>query len=221
MISFSLFSSEFKINEEFEDLEGWQNLTFPKIEKQSEYTLVREGNLTLLKAESNQSASGLLFTQKFNVYEWQNLSWRWKIDSIIEEGDGRNKEGDDYAIRIYVLFEYDPENAGRWQRTRYNLAKLLYGEYPPDSGLNYVWANRKWASSSIPNAHSDKSIMVAKDTGTSHAGEWVEHTVNILEDYTLLFNKNPPQTASIAVMADTDNTGSRSTAYIDYIRLSP
>ena len=215
----ALGAQEFIIQEEFADLANWEELIFPKIDEHSTYSLMEEGERTILKAESQGSASGLIFRQTFDVYQWQELSWRWKIDGTIPGADGRRKDGDDYAIRIYVIFEYDPETARGFRKTQYNLARLLYGEYPPDSGLNYVWANVPWDAEAIPSAYSDRSMMIAKDVGEGRKGEWTEHRVNILEDYRKAFGADPPRTASLAIMADSDNTENQSTAYIDFIRL--
>lgn len=213
-------AQEYGMDEDFADLADWEELIFPKIDRHSRYALVKEGEESVLEARSDRSASGLLFRETFDVYRWNRLSWRWKIDGVVEGADGRTKKGDDYAVRLYVIFEYDPASARGFRKAQYNLAKALYGEYPPDSGISYVWANRDWGEKAIPNAYSDRSWMIAMDLGETHKGRWREHSVDILADYRKAFGTDPPRRASVAIMADTDNTGGRSRAYIDDIRLS-
>jgi len=125
--------------EDFATLARWEPLTFPKIKAHSTYTLVKEGGKTVLKAESRASASGLVCRQTFNSYEYPRLRWRWKVTNLTDRGDPREKEGDDYPIRIYVMFQYDPARATLGEKLSYNAAKLIYGKHPPHSTLNYVW----------------------------------------------------------------------------------
>ena len=44
-------------------------------------------------------------------------------------------------------------------------------------------------------------------------------SVNILEDYRKAFGVDPPATAGLAVMSDTDNAGGSAAAYIDFIEV--
>ncbi|MBI9102890.1 MAG: DUF3047 domain-containing protein [Spirochaetales bacterium] len=216
---FTISASEWFISEEFENLENWEPLLFPKIEEHSHYSISVLDGESILKAESDSSASGLIFKEEFDVYEWPLLDWRWRVDELIEGGDGRKKSGDDYAIRIYVVFEYNPAEASGFRKVQYNLARVFYGEFPPDSGLNYVWANRDWGEEYIANPFTDQALMVASDSGRADLGTWREHRINILEDYRELFGDSPPAKASIAIMSDSDNTGSTGYGYIDYIRI--
>jgi hypothetical protein len=68
--------------EEFDNLDQWESLTFPKIKAHSTYTLVKEGGKSILKAESRDSASAIICRRTFNVYENQRLHWRWKVEQL-------------------------------------------------------------------------------------------------------------------------------------------
>ena len=61
--------------------------------------------------------------------------------------------------------------------------------------------------------------MVILQQGDSNSGKWIEQEVNIVEDYHKAFREDPPVTASIAIMSDSDNTGESAVAYIDYIEI--
>ncbi|MDC7222631.1 MAG: DUF3047 domain-containing protein [Spirochaetales bacterium] len=219
LLSFLSPAALFSWEEDFAHLDNWEPLIFPKIENPSHYsTVVREGK-TLLEARSDGGASGLIFKEDFSVYETPVLTWRWKTDRLLEKGDGGTKEGDDYPIRVYVIFEYDPETADRFTRLQYGTAKLLYGAYPPDSALNYLWANRRWEEPYRKNAYTDRAMMIPADQGEAHLGSWRDHRVNLLEDYRKVFGQDPPARASLALMTDSDNTGESTLAWIDFITL--
>ncbi len=61
--------------------------------------------------------------------------------------------------------------------------------------------------------------MIIVQSGAEHIGKWLEQEVNVLEDYRKAFGKDPPETASIAIMNDSDNTGESSISFIDYIEV--
>ena len=61
--------------------------------------------------------------------------------------------------------------------------------------------------------------MVVLERGMGKVGQWVEESVDVREDYRLAFGKDPPATAGIAIMSDTDNAGGNATAYVDFIEV--
>ncbi len=181
------------LRDDFENLDNWKPLTFQKIEKHTRYT-IEAGNPHgfVLKAKSDASASGLVWKESFNVKESPILRWKWKVSNVYSKGNAKEKSGDDYPIRIYVMFEYNPETAGFWEAALYESVKLLYGEYPPYNSLNYIWANKDHKEDIIPNSFTNKAQMILLQKGTKHVGEWMIENVNILKDYQRAFGKTPP-----------------------------
>ena len=207
------------LKEDFQDLGQWRDFQFENITVHSDYTSQMLDSLTVLKATSDSSASGLLFNQKFNVYEYPVLRWRWRAENVYEKGNAREKSGDDYPIRIYVNFQYDPSKASLVMKAKYQAAKMIYGQFPPHSGLNYIWANRHHEDRIITNPFQSRAQMIILESGAEHAGEWRTEQVNILEDYEAAFGEAPPDTASLGIMNDSDNTGEQSVSYIDFIEI--
>ena len=211
------------LHETFDTIENWKPLTFPKIDRHSQYDIVEQGTNRVLKASSSASASGIVLTSAFDIVQNSVLQWRWNVDHVLEKGDASTKSGDDYPLRIYVMFAYDPATSdfGLTRRAQYALARKLYGEYPPHSAISYIWANKDHRDDIVPNAYSDRAMMIIKQSGATRTGTWISETVNIREDYQRAFGRSPPAMASIAIMADTDNTGEESVAYLDDLMLGP
>jgi hypothetical protein len=205
--------------EDFNDLDNWRPLTFPKIKKHSTYTIETDKDNSFLRAESNASASGLICRKEYDVFDYPKVRWRWRIENVYQKGNAEEKSGDDYPIRIYIIFKYDPGAATFGQRLKYGLAKTVYGEYPPHSSLNYIWASRKYRQRIKSNPYAEETKMIILEAGPEKAGQWVEEDVDIIEDYRKAFGTLPPKTASIAVMNDSDNTGEQSVSYVDYIEV--
>lgn len=207
------------LKEDFDNIDNWEPLHFRKIKEYSAYTVDSDDEGSYLKAESNGSASALVYKKRFNVYEFPYVRWRWKVENIYRKGNAKNKKGDDYPIRIYIIFKYDPRKAGFRMRMKYKTAKLFYGEYPPHSGLSYIWANKEHKERIITSKYTDKARMILLQKGLSNVGKWQEHEINIVADYKEAFGKNPPEIASIAIMNDSDNTKESSISYVDYVEV--
>jgi hypothetical protein len=205
--------------EDFNDLTNWKPLYFPKIEKHSSYGIHTDGNTSFLKAVSKDSASALMYKKLFNIYEYPFIKWCWKVENVYKNGDAKTKEGDDYPLRIYIMFKYDPKKAGFFEKLKYKTAKLVYGQYPPHSSLNYIWSNNKFTESIITSSYTKKSKMIPLQSGIMKVGTWQNEKVDIVKDYQRAFGTTPPAEASIAIMNDSDNTGESSVSYLDYIEV--
>lgn len=210
-----------ELREDFASLERWRPLFFDNIDAHSSYSIEHNASSSWLRGVADNSASALVSTEHFNPYEFPHLSWRWKVSNVYQKGDATSKSGDDYPLRVYVLFEYDPSTASGWQKVKYGLAKAVYGDYPPDSTLNYIWANQPHDARVLINAYTDRARMIPLRQGTRDVGKWVDESVHIIEDYREAFGESPPANATLAVMSDADNTGERAIGFIDYLRLSP
>lgn len=212
-------SADETINLRFNNLSEWDQLKFPKIKSHSRYSIVTDNGKNILQCESNASASGLILKKTFNIYKYSKLKWKWKISNIYNNADPRKKSGDDFPVRIYIIFKYNPEKATLYEKTKYNAAKLIYGEYPPHSSVNYVWSSRVISERLITSPYTDRVKLILLQKGPEKANTWITEEVNILEDYKRAFGENPPETASLAIMSDSDNTGESAKAFIEYIQV--
>lgn len=198
--------------------EGWETLALRKVPRRTEYSW--SASEKAVRAISVASASFLIRRMDHDLKRAPILRWRWKIDRPVPGGDESKKSGDDYAARVYVTFLYTPSRASAGMRLKYGLAKTLYGEYPPHAGINYIWANRLPRGESAPNAYTDRVRMIAVRSGAAEAGRWQAEERDVLADYRLLFGEDPPPATGVALMTDTDNTGSRAEAYFADVSLS-
>jgi hypothetical protein len=212
-------SDRILLHEDFDSLRRWEPLEFPKIPRTSSYSIERgESGGSHLRAESHDSASGMLLREEFDVSRYPTLRWRWRADNVYRKGDARKKEGDDYPLRLYVLFPYDPGEASFGEKLLFGAARLLHGQYPPHSALNYIWANKDYEEKFIANAYTERSVMIVK-RGPGETGSWYEEEADIREDYRKAFGEDPPARARLAIMNDSDDTGESSVAFIDFIEI--
>ena len=171
-------------------LSGWTEKSF---KGHTEYRLVADAGQKVLQAKSQDSASGLILETDYDPQQYPILSWRWKIDKTIAKGDSRTKAGDDYAARIYVVFPH-------WF-------------FPKTKTLNYIWANQLPKNASQLSVYTSNDMMIAVESGSDKAGEWLSVQRNLVEDYRRAFGEEPPSVGAIAIMTDTDNTGETAVAW--------
>jgi hypothetical protein len=180
-----------------EGLAGWESKSFKGT---TEYSIVREDGRTVVKAISHGSASGMIRKIRFQPSKHRYLRWSWKISHTVKGGDEKSKSGDDYAVRLYVVF------TGRyiWQT----------------KAINYIWANKLTKGGALPNAFSSNARMIAVESGNDKAGQWLTEERDLFADYRSQFGTDPPEAEAIAIMTDTDNTGGVAEAWYGDIILS-
>jgi hypothetical protein len=199
----------------------WRELTFPNIKAHTRYSIVADAEQgQVVRADATASASGLVRRVDADPRTWPVLRWRWKADRLVERGDVATKAGDDYPARVYVSFAYDPSRVSLLERAWYAVARFVYGEYPPQSGLNYIWDGKAPAGAIVANAYTGRVRMIVVESGPARLGRWLQYERNILDDYAKAFGGAAPAISGIAIMTDTDNTGESVTAWYGNVELA-
>jgi len=176
-----------------EGLKDWKSHNFVG---KTRYSIV--GN-NVIKAVSNGTASGIFYEKKIDLDKTPILSWKWKVTRAVSPDNEKNKAGDDFSARIYVL----------------KANKLLFWK---TITLNYVWAAKAATGSSWSSPYSNNSRMIVKTSGS--ANSWKSVKVNLKQDFKRYFGKNIRYIDAIAIMTDTDNTKGSAVAYYSALRLS-
>ena len=193
--------------------ENWKPLTFPKIKRHTAYTLVRDGEDIVVKAESEASSSGLTRQITIDPKEFPVVQWQWKVSNLLKKSDLKRKDGDDYPARLYITFAYDSSRVGLFEKAKYETARLLYGQYPPLGALNYIWDSHAAKDTIVPNPYTERAMMVVVESGAADLNRWVSEERNVYEDYKAAFGDEPSLISGVAIMTDTDNTGESATAF--------
>lgn len=173
------------------DLSGWEEQVF---KGHTRYRLTKVDGLSVLKAESHASASGMVRKIKIDLNKTPCMEWRWKIDGALAGLNEQTKGGDDYAARVYVVFS---GGLAFWD-TR---------------ALNYVWSGSRTVGTQWPNAFTSNSLNVAVQNGSTLAGKWISQRRNVLKDYRAMIGGKATTADAVALMTDTDNSQRQATAY--------
>lgn len=193
--------------------DGWQLLTFNGIERHTRYSLVEEAGTIVVKAVSDQSASGLVRAITLDPAEYPLIQWRWKVANVLQKGDVTTKAGDDYPARIYITFASPPGRAGYLQRLQQAAARLVQGRDVPYRAITYIWGSNSPVGTMVPNPYTDRVAMFVVQTGDGRSQQWVTQTRNVYDDYIKAFGEAPAAISGIAIMTDTDNTRESAVAW--------
>jgi len=196
----------------------WHHQPLPKVERQNRFDLVADDGRTVLRVRSDAAASTLAHELDVDPARTPMLAWRWKVSAPVVGSDFRHKAGDDYAARVYVLFDYPVARLALADRVKISLARTLYGAELPAAALAYVWGNAQQPGAIGPNPYTDRVRMIVVDSGAAQAGQWVEVRRDVAADFRAAFGETAPRIVGIAVSADTDNTGERVTTLFGDLR---
>jgi hypothetical protein len=191
---------------------GWLPISFGGDRGTTEYREAQRDGRDCLLGEAHATGSGLVKPLVVDPTAFPRLLWSWWVPGPVSGGDVHRKEGDDFAARIYVNFRFEPSKAGIFDRLKHRLAGDRFGGEAPGRSLVYVWGNVAPPETVVPNAYTDKAMVVVVRSGTEGTRRWWAEERNILEDFREAFGYAPPEITSLAIMTDADDTGSTASA---------
>lgn len=148
-----------------------------------------------IRLVSEDSSFGLHKTVEVDLKEFPILSWRWKVDRLPLTGDIREKDKNDQAAQLYVVFPN-------------SLIKLR------SPMIGYLWDSNAPAGT-IADGHSPITpikIIVLR-SGKQQLGKWIQERRNVAEDYVRLFGKDSlPKVGRVAIWINTQHTKSTAQA---------
>ena len=187
-------------------------LALPKA-KPNQFSLVEDLGATVLKVDSDDSAGTVALPFNVQPTDTPHLTWRWKINRVVESADTTKKSGDDYAARVYVFFDAPLETLSFTERTKIRLARLLAGGDVPTAALCYVWDNKTPVGVRHWSPYTNRVKILTLQSGNTHANEWIQEKHDVAADFRASFGTAAPRIIGVAVGNDTDQTGERVTTW--------
>lgn len=167
----------------------------------TEYHLIDDDSGKVLQASTNKSASILYREIEIDLLKTPWLNWSWKISSTYGDINEKNRKGDDYPARIYVV--------------------IKTGIFPWNTfALNYVWSSSSPEGDSWKNAYTGNARMLSVQSGEKQIGQWVSERRNILADIQKYIDKDLTSISGVAIMVDSDDTGKQTTSWFGDIYFS-
>lgn len=198
-------------------VDDWHEVRLPG-KAATRYVLVDKLGRRAVAAVADKSAS--MWRKRVAGLRPQQVAFSWWVDRLIDGADLSRAESADAPVRVAFGFGGDVSRLSARTRMMYELAHALTGEEPPYATLMYVWANEAPVDSLIHNPRLDRIRKIVLDSGSTRLGGWRDHRRSLVEDFQRAFGEAPGPLTSIALMTDTDNTGSSAEAWYGPVTLT-
>jgi hypothetical protein len=185
----------------------WKHLPLASFKNNTDYSMVVEDGVVVLRAMAHSSASFLATPVDFEPHDFPMLSWRWKVTQGIPAASTAEQSKEDAPVRVMVAFEGDVSKLPVKDRFAANAAKSISGQALPYATLMYVWGGKVALDSITPSSRSSRIKMLAVAVDDQGLGQWHTYSRNLVADFKRAFGEEPGKVNSIQVMSDTDNTG--------------
>jgi len=161
------------------------------------YSVKREENNQFLHADARAASIQVAYEKNWLLKEFPILRWKWRARIFPEGTDERKKSGNDNVAGVYVVL----------------------GGWPIPRALKYIWSDTLTPEFSFNSPHSTRTKILVQRSGRSPLNEWMVEERNVFEDYQKLFGDSDPNPAArgIALLTDSDNTGTRAMGDYDNI----
>ena len=170
-------------------------------DNKTNYIIGSNENGNYLKAEANNSASGLGKEIKINLNSTPIINITWKVEKNLDGIKEDTKKGHDFAGRVFVI-----------KKT---------GATPlSNRAVNYVFSSNNKVGNNWPSPYTKKSIDNVLSTTIEHMNEWVTVKANVKKDFKKFHDLDVNEIDGIAIMTDTDNSKMTAITYYQNIYFS-
>jgi len=194
---------------------GWTLVSLP-YGPRSDVRVVADEGANVLRIRSVHAFVSVAHKMSADAARAPELSWRWKVDRVVESARLERKDGEDFAARVYVSFDFPEDRLPFATRAKLAIARSFYG-FVPSAAICYVWDNRHAPGTSLWSPHFDYVRVIVLETGTAKAGKWVEERRDVEADFRAAFAgrwQGPtPRVNGLIAGNDTDQTGESATAW--------
>jgi hypothetical protein len=146
--------------------------------------------------KSVKDVQGISRRIQFDVSNFSNLQWRWKVREFPDGGREDMRKKNDCAAGIFIAFK---------------------GIYPFNHVIKYAWSATLPEGAMIPSPCGKNTMIFVVQSGPAHKNEWLVEKRDILADYRKAFGSSPPPAEGIALQTDSDNTETSASA--DYAEI--
>ena len=173
------------------------------------------------RAMSEASAS--LWRRRLDrtVTRTTSIEFSWWVPTTIPSADLSVADTADSPVRVVLAFDGDLSRLSMRNRLQFQMAEMLTGETPPYATLMYVWDNRAELETVLPGARSDRVRKIVVERGPANLRRWLTYRRALADDFERAFGEPPGRLIGIALLTDTDNTGTKAEACYGDVLVHP
>lgn len=159
-----------------------------KDEGKDVYTVREEGGRRYLAAASRGLGIQAAREREWDLNAYPVLAWSWRPREFPRGADERESATNDSVLAVYML--------------------VPYSRIRGPKAVKYIWSEKVPVGTHLTSNMGLTQVRVLR-SGTAARDQWTDERVNVLEDFKKLFKESEtPKPAGIAVLTDSDDTGS-------------
>lgn len=185
---------------------------------QTRYVMSERAGRPCVQATSERSASLLRRVVDLPADRVARIEFDWWIDHAPTSAPDQEPL-DDAAARLVLGFDGDEARLSVKDRLMFDLARTVTGESPPYASLIYVWDARLAPDELRVSERSDRLRKIAVAGSPQPPGVWLHLRRDLVTDFSRAYGEAPGRLVGLALMTDSDNTGSSAQACYGDIRL--
>lgn len=160
------------------------------------YQVTEENGNRFLRAHADKQGIQIGLSHVFQAKDFSTLRWRWRAEQLPPGGNERAKGTNNSAAAVYVIFD----------------SRMM------PRVIKYVWSTTVPTGTRMNSPAYWRGKVIVLQSGATKIGEWHEETVNFSRDYKEFFGTEPGEVQGIALLTDSDETGSIAQAdYDDFV----
>ncbi len=199
----------------------WNNAYSGKQRLLSNYTVRYDADGPYIHAASNSAGSWIeRDAGEIDIDRFPFLEWEWRVNRFPDVEWERNRDQDDFAIRLEMAYDY---KGGKWHILnilRKGLITALLRGNPPMTIVSYVWSVEVPVEESYISPESNRLTIIPIESGIHTAGRWMRERRDIRADLEhILPDEQNLVLKKIRIRCNTENSGSTAESGIRYIRL--
>ena len=197
----------------------WRHRKLPG-KSATQFSYIQKDGREAIAVTAASSASMLQHNVRIEPAELGDVRFSWKVPELIAQADLATREADDSPVRIILAFEGDRGRFSTKDAMLSELALTLTGEPMPYATLMYVWCNKRPAGTVIPSPRTERIRKLVVESGPKKLNQWLDYERDIRADFQRAFGEAPGALVGIAIMTDSDNTRSTTSAWYGPVRFA-
>jgi hypothetical protein len=136
---------------------------------------------------------------RVRVKETPVLEWSWRAVQLPKGGNSCNKDTDDQAAALYVVWPRFPEAV----RSRI---------------VGYVWDTTAPVGTTCKSEKTGTVTYVVVRSGPAELGKWLTESRNVADDFRKIYGEAPDDPAVLSIGIDSNDTKSTSESFVGPIQ---
>jgi hypothetical protein len=193
----------------------WQLRKWPGRTRGASAKWIMKDGFDAVRLHSKGVLTFLEKTVDIDIREYPVITWKWRVEKILEDVDERTKEGDDHPIRLFFVFEPDESQQSIWFRLkRWLYLDRIHGHPFGGRFIEYVWSSHLKSGEVINDPGKPWQKLIVIEGGSDNLNKWLSYERNLYEDFKKSYGEEPRRLIFIGVLNDTDQTGQETVSYI-------